>query len=435
LNSSPSLGTTGLGGLDPAFYWDQGFPINKVPVPPFVDPAFANGQGGPTYRPKDANRLSYSQQWNLTIERQITSNLMASVAYVANKGTRLPSQLSPINVLNPNLLQTMGASALGDQFGPNDTVVNGVPVPYAGWYDQLTNYGCTPTVAQALSPYPQYCGGLFGLNENLGSSTYHSFQLKVEKRFSQGLYMLLAYTHSKLLTSAAGLTQSTSASWNGTTGGIISPFEWNRNKSLAPDDVPNSFSLAGTYELPFGKGKKFANSSNGMNYLVGGWQLTGAWKYSSGTPFWFRAANCNVPGQFRLTCIPAVNSGQDPFLVPLDQYDPGSGKPLFNAAAFEPDSLFTSGNYYGSGPRVSGFRGFPFRNVDIGFGKKTYIGERVNFTIRAEAFNAFNLHNFTCTGNGGCQNFNTTVGDVNFGAWGGAVSGPRNIQLVGRIEF
>jgi len=50
-------------------------------------------------------------------------------------------------------------------------------------------------------------------------------------------------------------------------------------------------------------------------------------------------------------------------------------------------------------------------------------------------FNAFNLHNFTCTGNGGCQNFNTTVGDVNFGAWGGSVTGPRNIQLVGRIEF
>ena len=122
MNSSPSLGTTGLGGLDPAFYWDQGFPINKVPIPPFVDPSFANGQGGPTYRPKDANRLSYSQQWNLTIERQITSNLMASVAYVANKGTRLPSQLRPINVLNPNLLQTMGASKLGDQFGPNDTV-------------------------------------------------------------------------------------------------------------------------------------------------------------------------------------------------------------------------------------------------------------------------------------------------------------------------
>ena len=65
-NSSGSLGTTGLGGLDPAFYWQNGFPINKLQQPPFIDPTFANGKGAPTYRPTDANRLSYSQQWNFT---------------------------------------------------------------------------------------------------------------------------------------------------------------------------------------------------------------------------------------------------------------------------------------------------------------------------------------------------------------------------------
>jgi hypothetical protein len=109
--------------------------------------------------------------------------------------------------------------------------------------------------------------------------------------------------------------------------------------------------------------------------------------------------------------------------------------PLFDASAFEPVDLFTSGSYYGSGPRITNFRGFPYKNVDIGIGKKTRITERVSFLIRAEAFNAFNMHNFTCTGNGGCQNFNTSLGNSNFGAWGGNVTAPRNIQLVGRIEF
>ena len=98
-------------------------------------------------------------------------------------------------------------------------------------------------------------------------------------------------------------------------------------------------------------------------------------------------------------------------------------------------SVFTSGTYYGAGPRISGFRGFPFKNVDIGLGKRTRITERVNFLLRAEAFNAFNMHNFTCSGAGGCQNFNTSLGDVNFGQWGGNVSSPRNMQIVGRIEF
>lgn len=434
-NTGASIGTTGLGGLDPAFYWDQGFPIDRLKQPPFIDSSYSNGQGGPTYRPKDANRLSYAQQYNLTIERQLTGNAMVSVAYVGNKGTRLPSQISPLNVLNPSLLQTIGPAKLKDQFGPNDTSVDGVPAPYADWYQQLHNYGCTPSVAQALVPYPQYCGGVTGLNENLGSSTYHSFQLKAEKRFSAGLYSLLAYTHSKLLTSASGITQSSSATWNGSTGSVISPFEMHRNKSLASDDVPNSFSLATVYELPVGKGKKFLNSGGFTDRLVGGWEITSTIKYSSGTPLWFRANNCSVPGQFQLQCIPAVLPGQDPFLVPLGQYDPGKKQPLFNPAAFESTSLFTSGTYYGVGPRISGFRGFPYKNMDIGLGKRTRITERVNFLLRAEAFNAFNLHNFTCTGNGGCQNFNTTLGDVNFGKWGGSVTSPRNIQLVGRIEF
>lgn len=439
-NTSGGVGTTGLGGLDPAFYWQDGFPIGKIQAPPFIDATYQNGKGAATYRPKDANRLSYAQQWNFTVERQLPINSMLSLAYVGNKGTRLPSQISPINVLNPSLLQTYGTK-LTDQFDATTASVDGVSQPYAGWAQQLLAVNnCTPTVAQALLPYPQYCGGITGLNENLGSSTYHSFQLKVEKKYSQGLYVLLAYTHSKLLTSAAGLTQSTSATWNGTTGSVISPFEMKRNKSLASDDVPNNFTLALVYELPIGKGKRFLNNAGFFDRFLTGWEITSTSKHSSGTPFWFRAANCGVPGQFQLSCIPAVKTGMSPFLTSLSNYDPqwasdASNQPkLFNPAAFD-QSSFTGVSYYGTGPRITGFRGFPYKNIDIGFGKRTKITERVNFLLRGEAYNAFNQHNFTCTGNGGCQNFNTTLGDANFGAWGGGVSTPRNIQLVGRIEF
>jgi hypothetical protein len=298
----------------------------------------------------------------------------------------------------------------------------------------LTINNCQPTVAQALLPFPQYCGSLTGLNENLGSSTYHAFQLKIEKRMSAGLYMLLAYTHSKLLTSAAGVTQVTGLT-GGVTSSVISPFEMSRNKSLAPDDVPNNFTLAAVYELPIGKGKRWLTGGGPLNYVIGGWQITSTWKYSSGTPFWFRSSNCGVPGQFRLECIPAVLNGKSPFLTDIGSFDPGSGQRLFDPSAFEPESAFTGINYYGVGPRVSNFRGLPFKNVDIGLGKKTQIGEKVSFLLRAEAFNAFNLHNFTCTGTGGCQAFNATLGDASFGTWNGSVTSPRNIQLVGRIEF
>ena len=56
--------------------------------------------------------------------------------------------------------------ALNDEFQPGQTSLDGVPLPYAGWVEQMT--GCAPSVAQALRPFPQYCDNLQGLNENHG---------------------------------------------------------------------------------------------------------------------------------------------------------------------------------------------------------------------------------------------------------------------------
>jgi hypothetical protein len=433
LNETANANSTAFGGLDPAFYLQNGFPISQIQKPPIIDPAFANGTNGQImYRPKDANHLSNSQQWNFTIERQLAGNSMVSLAYVGSKGTRLPSQLVPLNVLNPSLL-SMGGK-LVDQFGPNDTMVDGVPAPYPGWAQQLLSKGgCAPTVAQALTPYPQYCDALFGLNENLGNSTYHSFQAKFEKRYSNGLYALVSYTRSKLITDSVGATQITAGS-GGLTAGVISPYQLHRNKAISQDDVPNNFSVALTYELPFGRGKRWLNGNGFTNRLVGGWQITSAFKYASGTPLLFRSGYCNVPSQFRVSCIPILKPGASPFAQSKSDFNPNL--PLLNVNAFEPASDF---NYnFGSGERVTNYRGFPYKNIDIGLGKETAISEKVRFLIRAEAFNAFNTHNFVCGAQqiGYCSPFNTTdISSPNFGQWDGSVTPPRNIQLVGRIEF
>lgn len=434
LNLTANANSTAFGGIDPAFYLQDGFPIGNIRQPPIVDPGAANGTSGQIlYRPKDANQLPYSQQWNFTIERQLGGNSMVSVAYVANKGTRLPSQELPLNVLNPSLL-SMGGT-LTQQFGPNDTVVGGVRAPYAGWAQQLLSAGgCAPTVAQALSPYPQYCDALFGLNENVGNSTYHSLQAKFEKRTSNGLYLLASYTWSKLITDTAGSTQASDFGGGQLTRGAISPYQFSRNKAISQDDVPHNFAAALTYELPFGQGKKWLNRRGFVDTVLGGWQITSGIKYASGTPLLFRSGYCNVPSQFRAACIPYIKYGMSPFLQSKSDFDPN--KPLINVNAFEPASDF---NYnFGSGERVTNYRGFPFKNVDIGIGKRFAITERLAILLRGEAFNAFNMHNFVCSGgnNGYCSPFNTTdISSPNFGMWDGTVSPPRNIQIVGRIEF
>ena len=437
LNLDQTFNTTGFGGIEPAFYLQNGFPQN-FQRPPFIREDFKNGQGI-LYRPIDANRRPYSQQWNLTIERELPLDIAVSAAYVGNKGTRLPSNLDPINVLNPSdpKVQALGARLL-ENFRPGETVkFAGTPsevrVPYAGWREQMT--GCAPSVAQALLPYPQYCDRLQGLNENVGNSIYHSFQAKAEKRFSRGVFMLVSYTVPKLITDAADNTQRDASNWNASQG-IISPFERGRNRSLAPDDVPQFLSATFVYELPFGRGKRWLNSGFAAGVL-GGWQVSTIYRYSRGTPYFFRSTQCNVPGQFRQGCMVGIRPGADPLLQDPNDFDPARG-PLFDVNAFEPLSAFEQFGYAGKGVRVTNVRGPNFHNQDFSVMKNTRIKERVNFQIRAEFFNMWNYHYFINPGGfniGGNFPFNNDIASPNFGRHTGDVSNPRTIQLGARFEF
>jgi hypothetical protein len=425
LNPHPSFAST-VSGLQPAFYLDSGFPAYSTAAN--RSPGADNGLN-PQYRPADGNHRSYSQQWNFTIERELGSNALASVAYVGSKGTRLPSQLLPLNVLNPTALAL--GSKLRDSFIASSTSVDGVPVPYAGWVQQLSGH-CDATVAQALLPFPQYCNSLTGTNENLGFSTYHSLQMKIEKRFSEGLYLNANYTWSKLITNASSTTQA-GAQYGGI-GPVISPFQLSRNKSLSTDDIPQNFAVLAVVDLPLGRGKRFLNRSNGfLDRLVGGWSVSTTMKFTSGAPFYFRdtGSTCNVPGQFQAACIPGVLPGKNPFAQSLSNYNPNL--PMFTPSAFENSFQYN----FGSGQRVTSYRGFGYKNVNLSLAKEIPINERMRFTLRADASNAFNNHYFTCDGSafGDCQPFNNDLGNSKFGAWNGTVSSPRSIQLVGRFTF
>jgi hypothetical protein len=419
-------------GYEPAFYLDNGFPAyNRAPN---VSLTADNGTNGPNYRPTYANHLSYTQQWNFTIERKLGSSSIASVAYVANQGTHLPSQLQPLNAINPSYLG-LGPTILNTVFQPGQTSLFGVNAPYANWAQTLTGVGaCKPTVAQALTPFPQYCGALFGENENEGTSQYHSAQAKIERQFSGGLYLGANYTFSKLLTDASSTTQATAN--YGAIGGVINPFQGSRNKALSTDDITHNFSLLGVYDLPFGAGKRWLNKSGFVRYVAGGWTISSSVKLVSGMPFYFRDSSvCGVPSQFQAQCIPALVPGASVLTQSWSGFNVNA--PAFNAAAFEPVSLFANGTYLGQGPRVTGVRGSPYRVTNISLSKRVVVKERLNFEIRAETFNIFNNHYFTCDGQafGDCIPFNNDPSNTSFGKWNGTVTQPRNIQLVGRITF
>ena len=412
------------GGTKAAFVLSNGFPSNH-PVPPDLVPTFDNGQNSPNYRPRKANRLPYTQQWNLTVEHQFTDRDYVSASYVGTKGTRLLSHIDPINVVNPSFL-SMG-SQLNDEFQPGVTSVDGVPEPFPNFATVMT--GCAPSVAQALLPFPQYCNNIIGLNENQGSSSYNAFQLKAEHRLHRGLWVLLTYTNSKLITNA----DNTENIFNPT---YFSPFQRQRNRSLAIEDVPQALNLAYSYDLPFGRGKRWLNQGV-ANAFFGGWALNGVFRAQSGIPFQVSSSFCNVPSQLNNFCSPALLSGVSPFLQSPTHFDPT--QPVLNVNAFEPASSF---NFYtGRGPRVQNFRQPGYSDFDIGLEKTIQITERFKFQLRGDAFNVFNQHHFNnigtflLSGGTGGSAFNTDVASPDFGKWNGVVTSPRNLQISGRISF
>src|SRR5262249_51464815 len=186
-------------GVTPAFYSDSGFPQN-FSRPPSISPTVQNGQGAQIVQRSIGGVIPYSQQWNVTLERQITGSLMVSGAYVANKGAHLYDQ-QQVNQLYPQYYG-LGDALLRANINSPAAQSAGIREPFAG-FSQL--FGSRATVAQALRPYPQF------QNVNIvaapfANSTYNSFQAKVDQRFARGFSGTLAYTYSKFLSDGVGFT-------------------------------------------------------------------------------------------------------------------------------------------------------------------------------------------------------------------------------------
>jgi len=437
LNQSPS------GGFQvPALYLSSGISPSQVgSTAEDISSSYDNGES-PYYRPLDGNRRPYSSQWNFTIQRQLPSNIALTLSYVGTKGTHLPSALSPLNVLNPfnPAISSLGA-ALATNYtaagGPATFASNDVSVPYVGWAGQLN--ACPPTLAQALLPYPQYCGVLEGDNEYHANSFYNSFQAEAQRQLSHGWYLLGSLTVAKLYTNASYSTQSAQGDGGVGNFGNFSPYAESRTWALAPDNVPITGQVSAVYDLPFGKTGQFLTSGGPLNLLVGGWSLVPLFRYEYGTPMYFTSSNCptsSLVPEFRESCVPGQLSGAMALLYGRNSWDPAKdGSRYLNPNAFE--SNFSQFGYTGFGKAVSTIYGPNYKDLDMSFSKVTKIGERVSFKLGANFFNTFNNHYFLSQGDGPGSAFVTDVAASGntFGTWNGTVSTSRTVQFLGRLEF
>ncbi|HEX8774038.1 MAG TPA: TonB-dependent receptor [Pyrinomonadaceae bacterium] len=393
-------------------------------------------------------KLGRTAQWSLNIERQLPGNLIASVAYVGSKGSRLRSAFDPLNAIPFEALK-LGAPLLNKNL--NDVTVPerayaqsvGVVIPANS---NAVFPGFNGTVAQALKPFPQY-GIITEHMESEGQSIYHALKLDLNRRFAQGFQLGFSYTFAKLLTDAAeDLFGATPIS-----GVVQNPYDRRSLRTPSPNIVPHSFVMNYLFELPFGKGKRYLNQGGIVDKIVGGWQISGVQRYRNGpmvVPFIAGGARDflqlvgfngnlrpNITGQPFYTDIPAggvrylyVNPAA--FARPPEYSGGGFGVADIGSQAYTAYYANPLRFFGNSAPTYSNLRAQPFYTEDFNILKKIRLTETTSLEMRVDFFNAFNRGRFVLPAmdlnNSGTFGVSDRVGDPNQ---------PRHIQLGARIIF
>jgi len=440
-------GTTVTDQYFPAFSLGQGPPVYQFPPVPTNGVLPLGGPQGnvqPRMRPL-VQRLPTLDAWNLTIQRQLTNTMSFEVSYVANKGTHGFAGNGPSYDLNPvaygagtavitgNLPAGTACTAAGAgcslSFTPNVPANNRKPFfnafSYPGYID--------PSTGNTL----MCCGGnimgaYFG---NDSSSNYNSMQVKLDKRFSQGLQFQTNFTWSKAFNHSAdfGLYATNPQTTYG-------PDDFNRDKVWIFNAV---------YSLPFGKGQRFASSAGrGLDTIIGGWTISDTTNWSSGLPWTPNASTCptdtgpclpNFNGNFSVgggSFNPVTHVVQyfTPVASILNSATIGQNACSSNTIHSGPFSLAPCG-YIGGAGRNS-MRGPSAFTDNMSITKDIHLTERFNAQFRMDAINVFNhpiLDFSTNEGGGGtCVDCGGTNGQIQNIAFGTTM---RQLQFALKLTF
>jgi hypothetical protein len=391
-------------GLTPSVYLSNPFPSG-------INPIVGSSQGllsglGTSFPSPIAgdNHVSYTQNWDFEIQRELPGSILVDAAYVGSHASHLT--LAGENDYNLDQLSPQ-ALALGTGLQQS------VPNPFYGFI--LTGPLSTQTVPRSylLAPYPQYTG-LQASYPTGGYGIYHSFQLKIARRFSHGLSLLLAFTGQKLIDDYAIISNV-----GNNTGGIQNIYNGRGERGVSSNDVSNRLVISGTYSLPFGRGRKFGGGWNKtVDLLLGGWQANGIATNQSGFPLSLTTQNTSNSGS---NVLRPNNDGHDanltgPISARLREY--------FNTAVFSQPAPFTFGNLTRTLPNV---RAPGTQNINFSLFKNFHVTERLNLQVRAEAFNILNQVVFAA------PNVVLTSGQI--GVISGQANSPRDIQFGMKLLF
>jgi len=379
-----TIGVQSQDNINAALTLANGTPIEVTPPNP------NSGLGQGVFGTQRDNGSGYSQQWNFTIEKTFLNDWNFEIAYVGSKNTRLGLPEANLNQLPAEYL-SMGPALL-------TRVAN----PYFGQIPASSSLG-EPTIAQQqlLRAFPRFTSVALFRN-NVGNSSYHAAQAKLEKRFSHGLTFSFAYTFSKLIDDASSYfsqTIFTGPVLNNT--GAADAFNRHLEKDLSTGDIPRVFSAGWVYDIP-------------RWWKISGWRIGGLVRVQSGdTVAVSQATNLNASLGYAVQRPNRTGN-------PNDLVNRNAAR-WFNTAAFTVAPQFTIGN-----SSRDPVRGPGLQQADLMLAKTFRISERMNFEFRAEVFNVTNTPPL--------NDPNGSFGAAAFGSISSA-GNPRDFEFAGKIRF
>jgi hypothetical protein len=421
--STTSFGVGGIGGSPSLAAPYSGWCAQKTGAPtpcsapnpfPFTAPAPGTPVNFAALEPLTINTLSpnfgvpMSENYNFTVERQLSGSMLLTVAYVGNVAHHLEGNYE----LNP----------AGQSSGLN-------PVAAAA--------GCTPSNLGFCAPqtfrYNPVTTGFGAINQQATdfNSNYNSLQVSLNKRFTHGLSFMAAYTWSRYFDQ-----NSTADNQDGFQAPGINPFSFASMYAPSDNDAPQRFVFNYDYTLPI------YHFIPHLRPLTDGWRLGGIVTFQSGFPV--LVANTANPS---LTCWAAVETDDVPCwdrpnrvsAAPLNISNPrnntinGAPNYWFNPAAF---SMAAPGTGIGNSSRNPLYSP-GINNFDIALLKDIHFTESKYIELRLETYNTFNHTQFSTGSYEPANNIGGVVSDINDPRFGRVISaaGPRVLQLGGKIYF
>jgi hypothetical protein len=369
------------------------------------------GLGQSVYTTRFTAGSGYVEQWNLGVERQVTQNLSVDVAYVG-------SHIVHVGIPDSNFNQLTAAQIAQGLTNPTSLTAQ-VANPYYGIVPASSSIGGkTVAAAQLLKPYPEYQNVAVYRN-NSGTTNYNALEVKVEQRPTHGLYLLFAYTHSKLIDDASSVFSSTVLSSPNSSSLIAADtYRPYLERDSSSGDMPNVTTAGVTYNL----GAPFMRSLSAHEWaadtaraLLGGWAVNGILTLQSGMPVTVTQATNN--NSFAGVALQRPNLIANPALPP----DARTPAHFFNTAAFATAPQFTFGN-----ASRNPVRGPAYRDVDLALVKHTRLFENVDMEFRAEVFDATNTPAFSQP--------NGSFGSAAFGSITSTTTDPRVAQFALRLS-